>query len=151
MLKLPSSKGQELNDFWKPSKPSHVGINWIGLTEYSQMSTHLPGFSHFSLGFSHNFVLAKLAASTISVNIYEFLSLEKQFFLRLYGPSGPSGPSGILSEKHKLPTLLQKDHLVPSEETVLGFLKRCSTHAHLQIGGKILYSHQLWLKVNCLS
>ena len=29
--------------FLKPSKPCHVGIHWIGLTEYSQMSTHVPG------------------------------------------------------------------------------------------------------------
>ena len=30
--------------FWKTSKPSHVGIHWIALTEYSQMSIHMPGF-----------------------------------------------------------------------------------------------------------
>ena len=33
--------------FDKPSKPCHVGIHWIALTEYSQMSTHLPEFRPF--------------------------------------------------------------------------------------------------------
>ena len=28
----------------KQSKPCHVGTHWIALTEYSLMSTHLPGF-----------------------------------------------------------------------------------------------------------
>ena len=34
--------------FWKPSLTCHVGIHWIALTEYSQMSTHVPGFQSFS-------------------------------------------------------------------------------------------------------
>ena len=29
---------------WKPSKPCHVGIYGIAFAEYSQMSTHVPGF-----------------------------------------------------------------------------------------------------------
>ena len=33
--------------FWKPSKPCHVSIHWIALSEYSQMSTHVPGFQYF--------------------------------------------------------------------------------------------------------
>ena len=37
-------QGQGRKDFRKPSKPCHVGIHWIALTEYSQMSTHVPGF-----------------------------------------------------------------------------------------------------------
>ena len=44
MLRLLSSKEQGCKDFWKPSKPCQVGIHWIALAEYSQMSTHLPGF-----------------------------------------------------------------------------------------------------------
>ena len=28
----------------KTSKPCHIGIHSIALTEYSQMSAHLPGF-----------------------------------------------------------------------------------------------------------
>ena len=39
-----SVQRQGRNNFWKPSKPCHVGIHWIPLTEYSQMSTHLKGF-----------------------------------------------------------------------------------------------------------
>ena len=34
--------------FLKPSKPCQVGIHWIALAEYSQMSTHVPGFQSFS-------------------------------------------------------------------------------------------------------
>ena len=30
--------------FWKPSRPSHVGIHWMALVDYSQMSTHFLGF-----------------------------------------------------------------------------------------------------------
>ena len=47
MLRLPSYKAQGRKDFWKLSKPCHVGIHWIGLNEYSQMSTHLTGFQSF--------------------------------------------------------------------------------------------------------
>ena len=51
MLRLLSSKAQRSKDFWKPSNPCHVGINWIALTEYSQMSTHLLGFQSFFASF----------------------------------------------------------------------------------------------------
>ena len=47
MLSLLLSKTPEHKDFWKPSKPCHVGILWIALAEYFQMSTHLPGFQSF--------------------------------------------------------------------------------------------------------
>ena len=48
------------------SKPCHVGIHWIALAEYSQMSTHMPGFLSF-VSCLHHFVLAKLATSSIRV------------------------------------------------------------------------------------
>ena len=47
MLRLLSSKAQGCKDFWKTSKPCQVGIHWKALAEYSQMSTHLPGFQSF--------------------------------------------------------------------------------------------------------
>ena len=47
MLRILLSKGQECKYFWKSSKPYHIGIHWIALAEYSQMSTHLPGFQSF--------------------------------------------------------------------------------------------------------
>ena len=47
MLRLLSSKEQENKDFSKSSKPCHVGIHCEALAEYSQMSTHLPGFQSF--------------------------------------------------------------------------------------------------------
>ena len=56
-------------NFWKPSKPCHVGIHWKALAEYFQLSTHLPGFQSFS-GFLHHFVLAKLATSSMRVNTW---------------------------------------------------------------------------------
>ena len=52
MLRLLSSKAEELKRFWKSSKPCHVGIHLKALAEYSQMSTHLPGFWSFSRFFA---------------------------------------------------------------------------------------------------
>ena len=60
MLRLLSSKAQEQKCFFKPSKPSHVGIHWIALAEYSQISTHVPGFQSFFRVFCIYVVLAKL-------------------------------------------------------------------------------------------
>ena len=34
--------------FFKPSnRPHHIGIHWIALAEYSQMSTYVPWFHSF--------------------------------------------------------------------------------------------------------
>ena len=63
MLKLLSSKAQKFKTFEKPSEHCHGGIHYIALTEYYQMSTHLPGFQYFFSNFLHHFVLAKLASS----------------------------------------------------------------------------------------
>ena len=41
-------KAQWHKNFRKPPKPCLVGINWIALTEFSQMSTHMAGFQSFS-------------------------------------------------------------------------------------------------------
>ena len=65
MLRQLLSKVQRCKDFSKSSKPCHVGIHWIALAEYSQMSTHVP--INFS-GFLNHFWLAKLATSSIKVN-----------------------------------------------------------------------------------
>ena len=46
MWRLLSSK-TECKDFYKPSKPCHVGTHLKALTEYSQMSTHFLGFQSF--------------------------------------------------------------------------------------------------------
>ena len=43
-LGLLFSKAQGCKDFRKLSKACRVGIYWIALTKYSQMSTHVPGF-----------------------------------------------------------------------------------------------------------
>ena len=48
ILRLLSSEGHGLKVFWKSSKPCHVGIHWIALAEFSQMSTHVPRFQSFS-------------------------------------------------------------------------------------------------------
>ena len=69
MLSLLSSKTQGCNDFCKPSQPCYVGIHWIALAEYSQMSTHVPRFQSF-FRFLHHFLLGKLATSSIRVNTY---------------------------------------------------------------------------------
>ena len=44
MLRLLLSKAQECKILEKPLKPCRLGIHWKALVEYSQMSTHLPGF-----------------------------------------------------------------------------------------------------------
>ena len=67
MLRLLWFKSQGCKDFWKPSKPCHVGIHWTAFVEYSQMNTHVLGFQYF-LRFFALFVLAKLAISSIRVN-----------------------------------------------------------------------------------
>ena len=69
MLRLHSSKAQKCKYFWKPYKPCHGGIYEKALAEYSQMSTHLPGFQSFFSFFLHHCVLAKLATSSIRVKI----------------------------------------------------------------------------------
>ena len=57
LLRLLSAKAQKRKYFRKTSKPCHVGIYWIGLTEYSQISTHMPGFqSFFFLDYLPHFV-----------------------------------------------------------------------------------------------
>ena len=70
MLRLPSPKAQGPKDFWKQSKPCHVGMHWKALAEYSHMGTHLLGFQSFFSFFLHHFVLTKLATSSIRVKQY---------------------------------------------------------------------------------
>ena len=53
----------------------YVGIYWIALAEYYQMSTHMPGFQSLS-AFLRHLVLAKLATSSIRVKGY-FLTCTK--------------------------------------------------------------------------
>ena len=60
MLRLLSSKAQGRKQFRKPSKPCHVGIHLKALAEYSQMSTHLPGFQSF-LRFFASFCFGKIS------------------------------------------------------------------------------------------
>ena len=60
MLGLLLSKAEGLKH---TSKPCHVGIHLIALPENSQMSTHVPGFLSFFLGFLHHFELVKLLAT----------------------------------------------------------------------------------------
>ena len=75
-----SSKAQGCKDVRKPSKPCHVGIHWIALAEYSQMSTHLPGFQSFS-SFLHHFVLARLSTTSIRVDSFMILSAKNSLTL----------------------------------------------------------------------
>ena len=67
MLRLLSSKAQGCENFRKPSKPCHVGTHWKALAEYSQMSSHLPGFQSF-FQVSASFCLAELTTSSLRVN-----------------------------------------------------------------------------------
>ena len=44
------AKGADI--FGNHLKPYHVGIHWIALAEYSQMSTIMPGFQSFISSFA---------------------------------------------------------------------------------------------------
>ena len=66
VLRQISSKAQEGKDFWKPSKPYHVGVHWKALADHCQMNTICQGFSHFP-DFLHHFVLAILATNMTGV------------------------------------------------------------------------------------
>ena len=68
MLRLLLSKAQGRKVFWKPFKPCHVGIHWIALAEYFQMSTHMPGFQSFFQVFAP-FCIGQLASSSIRVKV----------------------------------------------------------------------------------
>ena len=63
-----SSKGQGYTDFYEPPKPCHIGFHWIALAAYPQMSTHVPSFQ-LLFQVLHHFVFAKLATSSITVNL----------------------------------------------------------------------------------
>ena len=69
MLKLLSSNAQECKYIWKLSKPCNVGIHWIALTEYSQMSTHMSGFQWF-FRIYELFCIGQLATSSIRVKVF---------------------------------------------------------------------------------
>ena len=56
IMRLLSSKRQGRKDFWKPSKPCHVGSHWITIAEYSQMNTHEPRFQSFFRYFTSFYV-----------------------------------------------------------------------------------------------
>ena len=62
MLRLLSSKAQGCKDFWKSSKPCHVGTHWIVRAEYHQMSTHMPGFLSFFRFFA-SFLIGQISSS----------------------------------------------------------------------------------------
>ena len=68
MLRLLSFEAQGRKDFWKTSEPCHVGIHWIALTEYSQMSIHVTGVQSF-FRVLHHFGLVKLVTSSIRVKL----------------------------------------------------------------------------------
>ena len=67
MLRLLSSKEQGCKDFWKSSKPFHVGIHWIFIPRVLfRWVPMCQGFNYFQ-GCLHQFLLAKLATSSTRV------------------------------------------------------------------------------------
>ena len=54
-------------DFWKSSKPSHVGIHWIALAEFCKMINLVPVFVLLQEFFCI-ILFAKIATSSIRVN-----------------------------------------------------------------------------------
>ena len=62
------TKAQEGKVFLKPSKPCRLGIHWIALVEYSQMSTPYARVSViFKVLASFIFRIGKLATTSIRV------------------------------------------------------------------------------------
>ena len=69
MLMLPLSKAYLHKQIFQKPKLCHVGIHLSTLAEYPQMSTPVPGLNSNFLGFLHHFLLAKLATSSIRVDV----------------------------------------------------------------------------------
>ena len=67
--RLLSSKAQDHAQIFD-NHLNPVGIHCIALVEYSQISTHVPGFQSYFRFFLHHFVLAILATSSIRVKIW---------------------------------------------------------------------------------
>ena len=67
LIKATFVKNIRTQRFWQLSKPCHVGIHWIAFTEYSLMSTPMSRVWSCFLALLHDFVLAKLAISSIRV------------------------------------------------------------------------------------
>ena len=67
-------------DFWKPSKPCPVGIHWIAIAEYSQMSTHVPGFQIFQSFFMFFCIIWLGHRSQQWINWYTLLAANRLFF-----------------------------------------------------------------------
>ena len=57
MLSLLLSKAQECKNLRKTSKPCHIGIHLKALAEYSQLSTHVPGFQSFIKFFASFYIM----------------------------------------------------------------------------------------------
>ena len=80
MLRLLSSKAEGHNGFKNPSEPCQVGIHWIAPTEYSHMSTHIPGF-HKNKANVFNEVIKYL----LNVNLLSFDKLlNETVFIRMF-------------------------------------------------------------------
>ena len=56
--------------FFKTAKPCHIGIHWIALTVYSQIGTNVRGFQLIFQVFCLSLYLAKIATSSIRVNLH---------------------------------------------------------------------------------
>ena len=73
--------------FLKTIKTLSCWYSLVALAEYSQMTTHVPGFeSFFSCCFLHHFVLAKLATSSVRVKgkkaCLDFLNNQPPVFIK---------------------------------------------------------------------
>ena len=129
MLRPLLSKAQGRKDFWKRSKPCYVGIHRIALTEYSPVSTHVPGYQSFSrffvsfcIGqfsnqqqrrfnwhwFLHHFALAKLATSSNGVK--RFLRSQMPYSLPHLISSSPTTTNTTTTSSATAPTWNWQHH-----------------------------------------
>ena len=68
MLRLTFVQRTRMQRFLESSKPCHVGIHWIALAEYSQTSTHVPGFQLF-FRFYASFCIGHFVQATSSIRV----------------------------------------------------------------------------------
>ena len=75
MLRLLPAEAQGCQDLWKPFKPCracHVGIHWMALAEFFQLTTHVPGFQSVFMFLHHFAILLHLRATILSRGSYSW-------------------------------------------------------------------------------
>ena len=76
-----------MQKFRKPFKPYHVGIHWKALTEYSQISTHVPWFQSFFRLFA-SLCIGQISSIKVKPRLYYGKYSVRSLFSRELWPVG---------------------------------------------------------------